>query len=266
MAYPVFDIPKISLTHIYRKLPPSGEMAVSLYEFEFYAEDWEGGTLTDGVFRPARKGQFCLFKPGQKQRLIPPYRCYVMNVRTQDPDLCKQLDEMPICSPLWHSEEVISLLSRMLAQEDRNSLESQLKNQSRAARILSLVLANDRIPGSKNPRVLRHQADLQETDQYIRTHLNEPLSMEQLAGRCNLNPTYFQKLFSAAYGMTPAQRVQEHRITAVKTGLMDSSLSLEELAERCGFSSASYMGYRFRQTTGMTLSQFRSSLWQDPER
>lgn len=94
-------------------------------------------------------------------------------------------------------------------------------------------------------------------DQYIRDHLSEDLSLNRLAEMSHLDPTYFHKLYTSAYGATPAQRILAFRIAEAKTALMEDSLTLNEIAVRCGFSSHSYFSCKFKQVTGYTPSQYR---------
>ena len=233
------------------------EKRINIYEFEFYTEDHPGGTLTDEVFRPAVKGGFCLFKPGQRQKLVPPYHCYVMNIVTKDPALQKQLNAMPTFSMLWNMSEVIHLLQLMLPLKEHDTLENQLQLHSYAARILKILIENNRMSNRSNLNILRHQDVLLAADQYIRDHLGEDLSLQQLAKQSNLDPTYFHKLFTAAFGTTPAKQLLNYRIDAVKAGLLDERISRRALALQCGFSTPSYMSVKFRQVTGMTPSQYQ---------
>lgn len=259
MYSPHFDVRVLGRFRTLEAPETYTEKAVYYYEFEFYTEDYPGGTLTDGVFRNAVKGSFCLFKPGQMQRLVPPYRCYVLNISTEDPALKARLDEMPTSSVLWNMDEVVHLLHQMLAIEDRNTLGNLLKIHSYAEQILTLLFENSRLSDRTGLNILRHQKVLLAADQYIREHLSEELSLKRLAKESNLDPTYFHKLFTAAFGVTPAERILNYRIAAVKTGLLEENLSLETLAQRCGFSSASYLGNRFRHVTGMTPTQYRKA-------
>ena len=257
MVSPNYSVAVLGRFDIHEDPASYEEKAVYYYEFEFYTEDYPGGTVTDGVFRPAKKGGFCLFKPGQMQRLVPPYRCYVMNIKTQDPELKALFDSMPTFSMLWNMSEVIKLLQQMLALVPREKLENRLRIQSYAGQIIALLSDYHQSPEVLDANVIRHQTLLLDMDRYIRNHISEDLSLASLAKRSSLDPTYFHKLFTAAFGQTPAQRVLHYRIAAVKAGLMEEGLSLDALAERCGFSSASYLGNRFRQATGQTPTQYR---------
>ena len=259
MYTPQFNVAVLGRFHTMEAPSCYKEKPITIYEMEFYTEDYPGGTCTDGVFRPAVKGGFCIFKPGQMQRLVPPYRCYVFNIVTQDPRLKARLDAMPTFSMLWNMDEAIRLLQQMRAIEDRNTLENQLLIHSYAGQLLNIVLHNTRISEGSGLNLLRNQAVLLAADQYIREHLSEELSLTQLARQSNLDPTYFHKLFTAAFGTTPAKQILNYRIAAVKTGLLEENVTLDALALRCGFSSASYMGARFRQATGMTPTQYRKT-------
>ena len=257
MHNPQFYVAVLAHAKIIKDPSLCREKRINIYEFEFYTEDHPGGTLTDGVFRPAVKGGFCLFKPGQWQKLVPPYRCYVMNIVTKDPVLRKQLNAMPVFSMLWNMNEVIRLLQQMLPLKEQDTLENQLQLHSYAARILKILIENNRVTERTNLNIFRHQEVLLAADRYIREHLSEDLSLEQLARQSNLDPTYFHKLFTAAFGTTPAKQVLNFRIDAVKAGLLDGSISRRSLAMQCGFSSSAYMSAKFRQVTGMTPSQYQ---------
>ena len=255
MRTPQFSVAVLGRMHI-QNVPPDYEETIHIYEFEFYAEDYSGGTLTDGVFRPARKGGFCLFKPGQRQKLIAPYQCYVMNIITQDAELRELLDKIPTFNMMWNMDEVVRILNRMLP-ENQDTMEGRLRIHSGVAQILAMLSQYSCLPELLDPHVMRHQALLQDMDRYIRRNLNSDLSLDALSRHAGLDRTYFQKLFTAAFGKSPTQQVLDYRIATVKTRLLESKLSLEDIAAQCGFSSASYMGYKFRVVTGQTPTQYR---------
>ena len=66
-----------------------------------------------------------------------------------------------------------------------------------------------------------------------------------------------QQIFTGHFGTTPAEYVLNCRMSAAKTMLMEGEMSMEEVAERCGFSSQSYFNYCFKQQTGQTPLQYR---------
>lgn len=260
MQLPHFAILRFGTATIAKRSRPQPEGIISAYEFEFYPEDHPGGTLTDGAFRSARKGHYALFRPGQHQQLIPPYKCYYLNITTQDPELCALLDRMPAFGPVWEMETVVELVREMMATPEKQSVMGRLWLQSCAGRVLSLLLGQQSLGTPAEPGVLLHRDTLMEVDRYIREHLSEDLSLSRLAGLARLTPTYFHKLYTSVYGMTPAQRVLNCRITAAKMAIAEGELPLNEIAFRLGFSSQSYFTCKFKRATKRTPSKYRKEL------
>ena len=235
---------------------PTG--TIYAYEFEFYTEDHPGGSIADGVFRPVRKGYYSLLRPGQTQRLIPPFKGFFLNITTQNPELCDFFDHLPDTAPLWNMETVVNLIRQMMTTEDKASMVGRLQLQACVCQIISL-LAQHRLPRhTAHPGALRHQDALIKVDRYIQEHPEEDLSLQRLAQISHLNPTYLHKLYTDAFGRTPAQRVLSRRIYAAKLALSEGILPLNEIAIRYGFSSQAYFCTKFRQVTGLTPTQYRN--------
>ncbi len=266
MQLPHFLLFKFGAANVVERLSPRAEGIISAYEFEFYTEDCPGGTLTDGKFRSARKGQYNLYRPGQRQQLVPPYKCYFMNITTQDPELCDFLDRLPESGPIWNLDAVVDLLREMMATQEKSALEGRLWLESCACRILSLLAAQRLACEPQKEGAFLHCKELMEANRYIRGHLTEDISLKKLAQMSNLDPTYFHKLYTSTYGKTPAQHLLAYRITAAKMALAEGELSVSEIAAQCGFSSQSYFSTRFRQATGRTPSQYRKILMQRPKK
>lgn len=263
MHCPHFEILKFSVydstaSKVLEKHYP--ERLVSNYEFEFYTEDCPGGLRTEGVLYTAKRGGCSLFKPGQKLQMVLPYKCYYMNLVTQDPELCHLLDQLPVFFMLTNMGAVIKLFRRMLAVESRDSLAGRMEIQSCVCRILGMLEQYVQPADTTDRNVLRHQQTLLMADKYIREHLSEDLSLARLAKLCNLDPTYFHKLYTAAFGRTPAQRVLSQRIAMARMELVVGNISMEELAAKCGFSSQTYFCYQFKKITGYTPREYRSKM------
>ena len=263
MHNPVFSVGTFGAFDYSMGRDPEGELPerlISAYEFEFYTEKRPGGLKIDGTFYQSCKGGCVLAKPGQVEVVVKPYRGYYLNILTQDPELCDMLDHLPNFFTLWNMGEVVKLIHQMIATEDKTSLVSRMQIQGIVCKILAILYQYRNSPQDTNSHVLQHQKTLLMADKYIREHLSEELSLAVLAKLCNLDPTYFHKLYTAAFGKTPAQRILGFRIAAAKTGLIERKVSLGELASKCGFSSQAYFCYKFKQVTGVTPMQYRGEM------
>ena len=260
MESAVFSIFRFGLYDSGDQTQPKRESMAAYYELEFYGEDCPGGRRIDGQLYLAREGYCTLAKPGQMVQMLRPYKCSFLNIGTRDPELCSLLDQLPTSFPLWNLEQVLRLIREMAALEGTQNLPYRMQLQGYVCRILAL-LSQHRLSGQPvTQKVLLHQKTLLEADAYMRQHLAEAICLEDLARRCNLDPTYFHKLFTAAYGMTPAKKLLNYRIIEARRGLLAEDVPLQELAARCGFSSQAYFCYKFKQVTGKTPLQYRKEM------
>lgn len=232
---------------------------LTAYEFEFYTQNCEGGLSIDGVFHPARKGFFSCCKPGQVQRMILPYKCYFFNICTQDDDLCTLLDRLPTYSVLLRMDEVEKILQKMLTVDNPGTIEGRIYMQGCVCQILSILTRTHPVESDTNITQL-HRKTLMQADKYIRENYAQDITLESLATQFGLHPNYFHRLYTTAFGVTPAQRLLSCRITAAKAALLTGNDSISTIASACGFSSQTYFGYKFKQITGYAPLQYRKRL------
>lgn len=92
---------------------------------------------------------------------------------------------------------------------------------------------------------------------YIRTHLSEPITVEELATCCSLSKYHFIRLFRRYTGFSPYHYLQINRIDRAKWLLISTDLLVSEIAVAVGFSDSSNFGKVFREFTGMTPALYR---------
>ncbi len=88
---------------------------------------------------------------------------------------------------------------------------------------------------------------------WVRSHLSEPISLEEMADVCQLSVFHFSRLFKESTGATPHQYVIRSRIEEAKRLLRsERHLSVAEIGQRVGFSDQSHFTASFRRATGTT--------------
>ncbi|WP_125604962.1 AraC family transcriptional regulator [Lapidilactobacillus bayanensis] len=95
--------------------------------------------------------------------------------------------------------------------------------------------------------------------QYLDTNYQQPLTNEQLANLAGFSIQHLIRLFKSMYGITPLQYLNDLRLRNAKTLLASQpQLSIDQIAIRTGFTSASYFIAQFHNNTTMTPKQFRA--------
>jgi AraC-like DNA-binding protein len=92
---------------------------------------------------------------------------------------------------------------------------------------------------------------------YIDNHYREPISLDMAADHFGLGANYLGKLIKEETGETFPEYLNKIRLDAAVPMLRDSSLSIEAVALKSGFSSAGYFIKRFKRRYGMTPQAFR---------
>lgn len=88
---------------------------------------------------------------------------------------------------------------------------------------------------------------------YIEDHIQDPaLSNTELAKHIGISEVYLRKQFQATWHVTPKQYILDARIRKAKQLLIDTPLSINAVAEKCGFSSVYHFCRSFKQRTGKT--------------
>ncbi|QBG47012.1 AraC family transcriptional regulator [Verrucomicrobia bacterium S94] len=57
--------------------------------------------------------------------------------------------------------------------------------------------------------------------------------------------------FKKVFGRTPAEEIRRLRINKARKLLSETDMSMQEIAEACGYSSYNYLSLSFKQITGM---------------
>ncbi len=95
---------------------------------------------------------------------------------------------------------------------------------------------------------------------YIEEHLGEPIPLTALAKLVHLSSYYFCRAFKQSFGNPPHRYHVNRRIERAKTLLVDRAASVTEIGLELGFSETSSFSAAFRQTTGITPTEYRRAL------
>lgn len=99
-----------------------------------------------------------------------------------------------------------------------------------------------------------------EVSDYIDAHVDDDLSIQVLAQIAGVSTFHFARMFKIETGVSPYRYVIIHRVQKAKSLLVNSKLSLAEIAYQVGFSSQSHMSSSFRKIVGTSPGKYRKSM------
>ena len=92
---------------------------------------------------------------------------------------------------------------------------------------------------------------LEDLVEWIREHLDRPLSIEDLAQRSNMSARNFQRVFTRQCGIPPAKFIERLRVERARVIIEDTNLSMAEVALKSGFDSEQRMRRSFKRVLGI---------------
>jgi len=95
---------------------------------------------------------------------------------------------------------------------------------------------------------------------YIETHLDDRLTLTDLAGVACLSPYHFSRSFKQAVGVGPQRYVMQRRLERAKTLMRRTKQPLALIAQEAGFTDQSHLTLIFRREMGVTPGRYRAAL------
>jgi AraC family transcriptional regulator len=101
--------------------------------------------------------------------------------------------------------------------------------------------------------------------EYIEAHLDQDLTLTELADVAGFSLSHFKPLFRRATGMPVHRFVLERRVERARVRLMEGRLSRTEIALEAGFTHPSHMARSLRRVLGLTPSQVAARSFADAD-
>ncbi len=108
--------------------------------------------------------------------------------------------------------------------------------------------------------IANHSLIVKKTSEYIMTHLNEKLSLSDLADFVSCSATYLARQFRKEQGMSVGEFIRSKKIDEAKYLLANTQESLAEISLKLGFEDMGYFTRVFRKTTGNPPSVYRNRI------
>ena len=105
----------------------------------------------------------------------------------------------------------------------------------------------------------RYTGTIRDCLNYIDFHYMEPLSLESLAARFSVNKNYLSSRFHKEVGMTVTDYINQIRVQRASGLLRKTSLSVQQVAEQCGFADGNYFTRIFKKIQGVTPNEYRKT-------
>ncbi len=92
---------------------------------------------------------------------------------------------------------------------------------------------------------------------YLSEHYREEFTVNKAARLVNISAGYLSFLFKKQTGKTLIEYLNDVRVSRAAEYLVNSGMSVAEIAEEVGYENINYFGRLFKEITGLCPKQYR---------
>jgi AraC-like DNA-binding protein len=218
----------------------------------------------DGERRDAAANTVTLLLPGHREHFVfarntSTHHAWVHLWFEDAQPLIERLTTLPQTLPL--APEMVALMQSLLTiQASLLSTRMNTLRLSGMAMLWQYIGAAEIMLNGK--RDTPGHRMIEQARQYILQHLGEPLTSNQIAAHVSLSTSQLTRLFKTHLSTTPAAYLWSVRVSKGIELLTHTGLSVQVIAEQCGFQNSYHFSRRIKEATGSSPRALRQRLWQ----
>ena len=152
---------------------------------------------------------------------------------------------------------VEQLLSALASVEDQESFRAKLRHAEEA--LEREFPTGDRLKTSPIPRSGPGLAawQMKKIKRHVEDNIQSRISVSKLAGLAGLSRCYFSRAFRLSFNDSPMEFIMRRRVERAQTLLLQSELSIAQIATDCGFVDQAHLCRCFGRLVGTPPSAWR---------
>ncbi len=135
------------------------------------------------------------------------------------------------------------------------------KSAYQKIKVLELLLYLSQTPPLSHPHGTKYQTEqievIRQIHEQLLTNLDRRITIEELSKQYLMNPTTMKTLFKSVYGASIAAHMKEHRMRKAAQLLLESELSIAEIAFAVGYDSQSKFSTAFKEFFQMLPKEYK---------
>ena len=148
----------------------------------------------------------------------------------------------------YHNDAFDNAFAVLSSENDMTSLESFVQDRLQEC---AVAVANKRTQ-QENP-IIKKVCD------YIRDHISENISLDQMALVAQVSSFYLSKLFKEEKGETFITYISDLRLEKAKQMLTTTTTTIKEISTDIGYNDQNYFSKLFKNKFGVSPTEFRDT-------
>ena len=239
------DFKLIFFRHNKNAIPPHGGVQIQFYDLTLILNgkrDYE----IDGMFYSLQKDDIIFIPPNTYRKQLPADKADYISFNFT----CNDLPALPVFIEKGVSNAVKWLITACDELIEYFPTDNTQALSHIAQSIISILISQNNLQ-KKHPLIVA-------IEKYIAKNLQKKITLADIGEITHYSPIYCDIIFKRETGQSIIGYLTDHRIIEAKKLIIDSLLSLKEVAENVGFEDYNYFSRIFKKKTGYTPTQFRN--------
>jgi len=242
--------------HHYRERPKGAEQQIFIYCHEGY-----GSISIDEIAYDVGPGEFALIPKKTPHRYAAspehPWTIYWFHFTGTAAgaivaEFAKQFDGVSI---LMAPEKFITTFDEIYSRFERGYASDNLLVANMALwQLLATALGPDT---SRKGRTEKSEDTTTKVIDYLQKHIENALTVQQMAAQVNLSPSHFSYLFRKKTGFTPIEYFNHLKMQKACQYLMFTELRIKEISGELGIEDQYYFSRLFSKVMGLSPQDYR---------
>lgn len=155
------------------------------------------------------------------------------------------------------NKQIAKKLEKLLLKKDFEVIIGLFEILSLLSESQDRVYINNEVSSSAHKDFKKDR--LSEVFQYVNENYKKDIVLVEIAAIANMTPTSFCRMFKLKTKKNFVEYLNEIRVSKACKFLLETDLSMSEIAYECGYKTASNFNKLFKKFMGMTPSEFKKS-------
>ncbi len=123
--------------------------------------------------------------------------------------------------------------------------------------IFATLLQYSLLENVEKKGMLQKSENIKKSINYMEENCGRKITLEEIANHVNMSPNYFCNYFKTQTGVTPFAQINNIRIKKASKLLLETTDSILNISEICGFENVSFFIRKFKEINECTPSVYR---------
>ncbi|MDR2434511.1 MAG: AraC family transcriptional regulator [Treponema sp.] len=146
------------------------------------------------------------------------------------------------------------IFSSLVSEIESDQIFSRELSESFTRMILIMIL---RLVSKDDDKYLKNNESFFKAKAYMDQHYLQIESLESLCNEVFISKFYLTHLFKKYLGKTPLQYIIQKKLDLAKMFLVESDMTIKDIAARCGYEDPNYFCKLFKKHEGITAMNYR---------